>query len=122
MTPIEIRKAVEDGGFLKTINEEASRHFDFACDFRFNGEFSKWIIDVGGGAEAELTATTFLCRIFKSAQLSGDVYLFPKENELQVVFHVGYKHPGGGGNGRTVGRLIINTKTNEATWMPDEIL
>lgn len=122
MTPIEIRKAVEDGGFIKTINEEASRQFDFACDFRFDGESSKCIIDVGGGAEAELTATPFLCHIFKSAQLSGEVYYFPDYNELQVRFHVSYKHPGGGGNGRTVGWLIINTETKKATWQPDEIL
>lgn len=119
----ETKAFIEEGGFLKDINDFAARQFGFECDFHFDPDNKlPELVDCSHNAQEELTGTPFLRHIFRLALLTGTVYHFPNDNEIQVRFRVEYNHPGGGWNGRTLGRLAINTVTRDTDWAGPEIV
>ena len=77
------------------------------------------IEETSGAAKVQLTMTPFLRRMFTDAQIYGYAYYFADENLLEIHFNVAYKHFGGGSNGRELGLLRVNTKTQEIIKLPD---
>lgn len=110
-------------GLCPVINETVSKTLGMPCFF-IATQIDKagaciTIEETSGAAKVQLTATPFLRRMFTDAQIYGYAYYFADENLLDIRFHVSYKHPGGGGNGRELGMLRINTKTKEVIKLPD---
>lgn len=118
---------LENEGIVNLINDEIVRTFGvlYNAKIRVEEDFRRdchiGVEDQNDDVTKQLTATPLLRQMFVGGSINMEGYYFPAESgmtesgedELMLYLRIGYRHPGGGGNGLRLGSMLIrlNSKT-----------